>query len=293
MAPHGAADALSRFHFAMEDAMKRLILVAVVAVGLSYATSLQADQAPPPIGGGYTDVTAIPVNDPAIKAIGGALFKPAGAGPFPAVVFMSGCAGIDSPLNRAVQKTTTDHLLTKGVAILIVDPFTPRNEPSGVCANLSDNEKANQYFSRGGNDILAALKVLEAMPDIDTKHIFLQGYSYGAIASLFATETKNPANNAKVAGVIAYYPFCYDGVNPSVPVLVLIGEKDDWTPAAICQAVTDKTNFEVVVYPGATHVFNQPSEKPRDFLGHHFVYDEKAAQDAQQRADAFMAAPIK
>jgi len=273
--------------------MKRLILVAVAAVGLSYATSLQADQAPPPIGGGYTDVTAIPVNDPAIKAIGGALFKPAGAGPFPAVVFMSGCAGIDSPLNRAVQKTTTDHLLAKGVAILIVDPFTPRNEPSGVCANLSDNEKANQYFSRGGNDILAALKVLEAMPDIDTKHIFLQGYSYGAIASLFATETKNPASNAKVAGVIAYYPFCYDGVNPSVPVLVLIGEKDDWTPAAKCQAVTDKTNFEVVVYPGATHVFNQPSEKPRDFLGHHFVYDEKAAQDAQQRADAFMAAHMK
>jgi dienelactone hydrolase len=280
----------------MEDAMNRLILIAVVAVGLSYATSLQAQtsgQAPPPIGGGYTDVTAIPVNDPAIKAIGGALFKPAGAGPFPAVVYMSGCAGIDSPLNRAVQKTTTDHLLAKGVAILIVDPFTPRNEPSGVCANLGDNEKANQYFSRGGNDILAALKVLEATPDIDTQHIFLLGYSYGAIASLFATETKNPANHAKVAGVIAYYPLCYDGVNPSVPALVLIGEKDDWTPAAKCQAVTGKTNFEVVVYPGATHVFNQPSEKPRDFLGHHFVYDEKATQDAELRADAFMAAHMK
>jgi dienelactone hydrolase len=281
----------------MEDAMKRLILIAVVAVGLSYATSLQAQtsgQAPPPIGGGYTDVTAIPVNDPAIKAIGGALFKPAGAGPFPAVVYMSGCGGIDSPLNRAVQKTTTDHLLAKGVAILIVDPFTPRNEPSGVCANLGDKEKANQYFSRGGNDILAALKVLEAMPDIDTKHIFLLGYSYGAIASLFATDSRNAASHdGAVAGVIAYYPFCYDGVDPSVPVLVMIGEKDDWTPAAKCQAVTGKTNFEVVVYPGATHVFNHPSEKPRDFLGHHFVYDEKATQDAQQRADAFMAVHTK
>ena len=30
----------------------------------------------------------------------------------------------------------------------------------------------------------------------------------------------------------------------------MIGEKDDWTPAAKCQAVTGKTNFEVVVYPG-------------------------------------------
>ena len=69
----------------------------------------------------------------------------------------------------------------------------------------------------------------------------------------------------------------------------MIGEKDNWTPAAKCQAVTGKTNFEVVVYPGAYHVFNQPSEKPRDFLGHHLVYDEKATEDAQQRADNFLA----
>jgi dienelactone hydrolase len=253
-------------------------------------------QTPPPMGGGYTNVTSIPVNDPAIKAIGGALFKPAGAGPFPAVVYMTVCGGIDAPLPRAVQKTTTDHLLAKGVAILIVDSFTPRGEPSGVCANLGplDEEKAVQYAKRGSNDALAAVAVLKAMPEIDAKHIFLMGFSLGGTSSLLATDSKNPASqDHAVAGVIAYYPFCYDGVDPSVPVLVLIGEKDDWTPAAKCQAVTGKANFEVVVYPGAYHVFNQPSEKPRDFLGHHLVYDEKATQDAQQRADAFLAAQAK
>src|SRR3954449_13519655 len=107
--------------------MKPLILVAALtAIGLSYATGLQAQTGDlaPPIGGGYTNVTSIPVKDPAIKAIGGALFKPAGAGPFPAVVYMTVCGGIDAPLPRAVQKTTTDHLLAKGVAILIVDSFT-------------------------------------------------------------------------------------------------------------------------------------------------------------------------
>src|ERR1700688_4819238 len=167
--------------------MKRFLFVGtLVVVALSYTTSLQAQtstqavssgQTPPPIGGGYTDVTAIPVNDPAIKAIGGALFKPPGAGPFPAVVYMTGCGGIDGPLLRAVQKTTTDHLLAKGVAILIVDSFTPRNEPTGVCADVGplDEEKANQYFKRGSNDARAAVTVLKAMPDIDTKHIFLQG----------------------------------------------------------------------------------------------------------------------
>ena len=121
--------------------MNRFALAATVAaIGLSYATSLKAQtsgQTPPPIGGGYMDVTAIPVNDPAIKAIGGALFKPAGPGPFPAVVYMAPCPGIDAPLLRAQQKTITDQLLAKGVAILIVDSFTPRNEPNGVCANLA------------------------------------------------------------------------------------------------------------------------------------------------------------
>ena len=273
--------------------MKRLILAAAVtAIGLS-GLQAQTGGQNPPIAGGFTNVTAIPVNDPAIKAISGALFKPTGAGPFPAVVYMIGCAGLDPPPIRAQLKTDIDRMLAKGMAILVVDSFTPRNEPEGVCANL-DGEKAMQYFTRGGNDALAAVAVLKAMPEIDAKHIFLVGFSYGAISSLQATDTKNAASrDSGVAGVIAYYPFCYDGVDPSVRTLVLIGEKDDWTPAANCQAVTGKTNFEVVVYPGATHVFNMPSEKPVDYLGHHFVYDEKATQDAQEHADAFMAAQKK
>ena len=279
--------------------MKRLILAATVAAtAFSSATSLQAqtsDQAPPRIGGGYTDVIAIPVNDPTIKTIGGALFKPAGAGPFPAVVYMSGCGGIDGPYQRAHQKTTIDHLLAKGAAILIVDSFTPRNEPS-VCANVDpwDGEKALQYAKRGSSDALAAVAVLKAMPEIDAKHIFLAGLNLGGYSSLLATDSKNAASgDGAVAGVIAYYPFCYEGVDPSVPVLVMIGEKDDWTPAAKCQAVKGKTNFEVVVYPGDTHSFDWPSGVPSYRGGHRFVYDEKATQDAQQRADAFMAAQMK
>jgi dienelactone hydrolase len=268
----------------------------VFAIALLALSPMSRGQTPPPIGGGYTNVIAIPVDDPSTKMIGGALFKPAGTGPFPAVVYMTGCGGIDGPLLRVVQKTITDHLLSKGLAILIVDSFIPRSETGGVCANLGplNEEKAIQYAKRGGNDALAAVAVLKAMSEIDAKHIFLAGFSLGGYSSLLATDAKNPASHDRtVAGVIAYYPFCYEGVDPSVPVLVLIGEKDDWTPAANCQAVNGKTDFEVVVYPGVYHVFNQPSEKPRDYLGHHLVYDEKATQDAQQRADAFIASQMK
>ncbi len=51
---------------------------------------LAAAQTTPPIGGGYTNAIPIPVDDPTIENISGALFKPPGAGPFPAVVYMSG-----------------------------------------------------------------------------------------------------------------------------------------------------------------------------------------------------------
>jgi dienelactone hydrolase len=281
--------------------MKRQISVSMGVATLSAVAILalppvSKGQSPPPIGGGYTNVIAIPVNDPAVKAIGAALFKPAGVGPFAAVVYMTGCGGIDSPVNRAQQKTTTDHLLAKGIAILVVDSFTPRNEPKGVCSNLGnlDEEKATQYATRGANDALAAVAVLKAMPEIDAKHIFLTGFSLGGTSSLRATDAKNLASQgAGVAGVIAYYPFCYDGVDPSVPVLALVGDKDDWTGAAKCQAVTGKPNFELVVYPGTTHAFAAPFPKPVDLLGHHLVYDKKATQDAQQRADAFMAEHMK
>ena len=63
-------------------------------------------------------------------------------------------------------------------------------------------------------------------------------------------DPKTPgAHDAKIAGLIAYYPYCYANVESSAPTLVLIGEKDDWTPAALCQAVKDKPNFEVAVFP--------------------------------------------
>ncbi len=274
--------------------MKHTILASLRAVALIIGAlpNFAAGQTPP-MGGGYKDVIPIPVNDPNIKAIAGSLFKPEGAGPFPGVVYMSGCAGLSPPPEMALHKTVIDHLLAKGVAVLVVDPFTPRNEPEGICANLNGDTFV-KYGTRGGDDVVAALKVLKATPGVDPDRVFLQGYSWGAISSLFAMDPNTPnAHDPKVAGLIAYYPYCYDKVEFSTPTLVLIGDKDDWTPAKLCEAVEGKPNLEIVVFPGATHAFNVPFEKPMDYLGHHLEHDEKATQDAQKDADAFIDAHLK
>ena len=65
------------------------------------------------------------------------------------------------------------------------------------------------------------------------------------------------------------------------------------TPAKLCQAVKEKPNLEIVVFPGAPDAFNLPFAKPIEYLGHHFDHDETATQEAQKDADAFFDSHLK
>jgi dienelactone hydrolase len=245
------------------------------------------------MGGGYANVISIPTlgGDSTVKAVAGALFKPKGAGPFPAVIYMSGCAGLDVPADRAQQKAVIDHDVAGGKAVLILDSLTPRGMPNGVCGRASD---LSLFFTRA-DDAYAAQKVLATMPEIDARHIFLQGYSHGANAAMLAAAPIMAAKHggAVFAGVIAYYPYCGPRMAFAAPTLILAGAKDDWTPAARCEAIKDRPNVELVVYPGATHAFTMPLDQPIAFHGHPIAYDEKATRDAEVRADAFIAARLR
>jgi dienelactone hydrolase len=233
----------------------------------------------PKIGGGYKNSIAIEVDDPQTKAIAGALFKPAGVGPFPAVISMSTCAGLNSGEEIFVQAALRDRLLAKGFAVLIVDPYWPRQEWQGVC------EKPNAgagYDARGAADIYAALDALKAMPEIDAKRIFVHGVGLGASAALTAIDAvKAAAHKTKLAGAIAVSPHCKEDAAPSAPALILIGDQDLWTPAVRCKALARAPNVEVKIYPGVGHAFTMP-------YGHRVQYNHEAAKDAEVRAEAFL-----
>jgi dienelactone hydrolase len=266
--------------------------VAGLAAALVVIPFLSAAQTPP-MGGGYTNVIAIPVpeNDPQVKAVAGALIKPEGAGPFPAIIYMSGCAGLGIPPDVAQQKMVVDHYVAQGKAVLILDSLTPRGMPNGVCDRVGE---MNIYRNRA-KDAYSAQKALAAMPEIDGRHIFLQGYSHGANAATLAVDPKTVEEHEGnvFAGVVAYYPYCVDNMAFSAPTIILVGDKDDWTPAARCEAIKDRPNLELIVVPGATHGFTMPMEKPVDYMGHHIVFDENATRDMLARADAFIAAHMK
>jgi len=62
----------------------------------------------------------------------------------------------------------------------------------------------------------------------------------------------------------------YSGVyQPIAPLLILVGEKDDWTPAKPCEELTQRAEaagypVAIKVYPGAQHSFD--SSAPTRYL---------------------------
>jgi dienelactone hydrolase len=174
--------------------LTRVAAVAVAASAIIFPTVPLAQT--PTMGGGYKDVISIPVEDSNVKAIAGALFKPDGKGPFPAVIYMSGSSGIDGPLDRGLQEALIGHLRSEGFATLIVDPFTPRDEPFGISERL-DGSEAPQYFDRGARGALAAVRFLRTKPEIDPQRVFLQGYSYGATSAVRAVDGKKATSRAE------------------------------------------------------------------------------------------------
>ena len=232
-------------------------------------------------------VVNIPVEDAKTKSVSAALFEPTGAGPFPAVVILNSCGGVDNDADL-VRGVNADYL-ARGIATLVVDSFTPRGITEVCGAPAPDQKEIIGYRVK---DAYAAVSWLSTRSEIDSKRIFFQGYSNGAIVAISATDAQNPVTatrQQKIAGVIAFYPYCYSpGIKFSVPTIILTGQSDDWTPAKLCEGIGDKTNVEITVYPNVWHGFANPNYDAM-VLGHRVKSDKAATNDGQRRARALIA----
>jgi dienelactone hydrolase len=152
-------------------------------------------------------------------------------------------------------------------------------------------------------DAYAALHWLVAQDFVDPGRVAVIGYSMGASAVLYATEA-GPLERIQpehFRAAVAYYPSCQiSNGEMTVPVLILIGERDDWTTADACRKLAAHesdigiTRFsergvpvQLVVYPDAVHAFDSPGQ-PHRYLGHAIAYDAAAAGDAAARMRDFL-----
>jgi dienelactone hydrolase len=188
----------------------------------------------------------------------GSLSRPDGLGSFPAVVALHGCAGIRPRLH---QWASTLH--SWGYVVLLVDSFTPRLQ-TNIC---HEGFRVDPQYARMP-DAYAARAYLARQPFVDPQRIGLMGWSHGGWTTLYAVDsiylTRLHVTPFQVA--IAFYPVCILQLRQlNAPLLILIGEADDWTPASRCQEMlrqseplAERTANRITlrVYPGAAHGFD-------------------------------------
>ncbi|PWC33681.1 dienelactone hydrolase family protein [Azospirillum sp. TSO35-2] len=238
----------------------------------------------------------------------GRLLRPAGNGPHPAVVLLHGCGGLYARSGRVSQRhiwwATT--LQQQGYEVLMVDSFGPRNVTEVCTVPLKErNVRAAMERKR---DAWAALAFLRKRPEVDHDRIGLIGWSQGAstVLAAFGAGDNGPAGteDGGFRAAVAFYPGCKaplseEGWQPDGPLLMLIGGKDDWTPAQPCidLAARDgtKERTDLVVYPDAYHGFDAPDaplRKRQDLATApsgtaHVGTNEDARADAIQRVMTF------
>jgi dienelactone hydrolase len=215
------------------------------------------------------------------------LIKPEGAGPFPAVVIAHDCSGL-GPRSSGAPRRWADELVQQGYVVLMPDSFTPRGFPNGVCF-IPGNQTVSVYGNVRAADAYGALAALRALPYVDGRRVGIMGGSHGGwttLAAMFvpvdADDILAGAKRDGFAAAIALYPACaprfgawstsrfgsfgppasYAGVyQPIAPLLILIGEKDDWTPAEPCRRLAEASRaagylVDIKVYPDAHHSFD-------------------------------------
>jgi dienelactone hydrolase len=215
----------------------------------------------------------------------GYLTRPDGDGPFPAVVLLHGCSGLQPSYRRLMEVAAWYR--ARGYVSIVLDSFGPR----GITSVCTRNEVPPT--DRAG-DAYAALRYLADQPFVRKDRVVIQGLSHGGWTVLRALDDVLYGDQPlRFAGGIAYYPVCVGMRSLYAPAIVLIGEADDWTPAAPCRALGERTRtdahpIDVTIYPGATHSFDFQAPRRVNEYGKVLEYAPAATADAERRTDEFL-----
>jgi dienelactone hydrolase len=228
----------------------------------------------------------------------GLLYRPDGAGPFPAVVAMHNCGGLvnASGTVAARYRDWAQQLVKAGFLVLFPDSYGSRGL-GNQCANRNQSVRAERERVA---DATAARRWLQQQPDVKPDRISLLGWSNGASGVLW-TVRPHPGRDDKpdFRSAVAFYPGCRrlnaTAWSARVPTLILIGALDDWSSAQECERMVAgargrSARASIVVYPGAFHDFDHPSRPPQIRGGYAFSADGTgrihSGTNATARADA-------
>lgn len=184
----------------------------------------------------------------------------------PVVLALHGCGGLFDRKGQLASRYRdyAQWLDQRGYHALMLDSFGSRD--LGSQCGTRYGERSIGVATRR-QDVLAALDWLRTQPAVDASRVALLGWSNGATTTLTVLDTALGAV-PPLSGAVAFYPGCGAmlkrgaTVNAQVPLLMLLGGADDWTPPEPCRqwaaAQQAKGHADVTLreYAGAVHGFD-------------------------------------
>lgn len=233
-----------------------IIFIGITGLPLSLA---QAQQTPTPMA-----VTVPSLDGTALTAW---LF-PAKAEHRGTVIALHGCGGLYATTGARAGLLNERHnamahvLVDEGYAVLFPDSLTARGEKE-LCTQKIGTRRIDQTQRRA--DALGALAWVGRQPWVKPGQVALLGWSHGGSAVLAATDAQRSdvmTTHPKPAVAVAFYPGCSAalkaGYQAHTRLVILIGEKDDWTPPGPCVALGQASGADVHVYADSYHGFDDP-----------------------------------
>lgn len=240
-------------------------------------------------------VERVSVPTPDGVTLDAALVLPDGPVQGPAVVALHGCGGPFASRDGSWAVV----LAHAGHIVLLPDSFGSR----GLGSQCRERMSAVQPSWARRHDAIAAATWLTHRPGTPPGGVALVGWSNGGSTVLYTAQQKPDLPPGLFHRFVAFYPSCGSiptaAWQPAAPLLILIGEDDDWAPALPCRELAAQFPGRIafVAYPGAYHEFDAPDRPVREQYGvntgHgfgtvHVGTNEPARQDALRRVPAFL-----
>ena len=227
-----------------------------------------------------------------VRSYSGNLFRPAGSGPFPAMLVVHSSIGLD-PHELAYGRWLADN----GYVALATDYFAP----AGVTAAKLDLMTFPVEAVR--EDLARAIDCLRSLAYVDKTRVGAVGFSMGGyFAMALGTREDVRAVIGYYAGVcdsppeeacLARYSMATVAAQMRAPVLLLHGNADGTVPIAFIKATQDilmaaGKNSQLVPYPGVRHGFDFGTSRASNPN-----FDAQATADAQARSLAFLKTTLR
>ena len=215
------------------------------------------------------------------------LYRPAGDGRFPAVLFAHGRRGLDPLIERLAVR-----IAARGFAVLAPDVHQARLiAPMPV-----------RHDPKTEGDIAAGIDALLRLPDVSTTAACLVSHTRGGYLTLKAAVAPGRQGRT-IACYVSYYPhwqdpnlgepdqvyrFAPEVERLAVPALILVGEYEQYQrrrsiEEAVRAMKARGSVVRLIIYPGVGRGFDFRPPEVRTFA------DDLAAKDAAHRTGTFLA----